>query len=87
MIEDLGVFIDDFAQAATIDGETVYVILDKEYIEVGGVNTFAPMVTCLTADIPNAAEGTTVITGGVTYYVIGRQDDGLGMTQLVLEKA
>ena len=63
---------DDFASAATFGGATINVIFDREYlgVDVGGE--------------VEAVHGSTIAIGGVTYTVIGREDDNTGVTMLRL---
>lgn len=88
--------IDDFGTAATYTpsgglAATVNGIFDNEFIEVdagGGVGVALnqPRFHCRTADVSSAAEGDTITIGGVAYTVRIVQDDGTGMTVLILER-
>ena len=87
--------VDDFGTAATYtpDGgaaSTVNGIFDNDFIEVdagGGVGVALqqPRFQCRTADISSAAEGDAIVISSVNYTVRIVQDDGTGMTTLVLE--
>ena len=87
--------VDDFGTAATYtpDGgaaSTVNGIFDNDFIEVdagGGVGVALqqPRFQCKTADISSAAEGDAIVISSVNYTVRIVQDDGTGMTTLVLE--
>jgi hypothetical protein len=44
-----------------------------------------PRFHCRTADVSTAAEGDAIVIGGVSYTIRIVQDDGTGMTMLVLE--
>lgn len=90
---ELAIFFetDDFAVAATYNGGTVNGIFDKEYLELdsGGTVAFAvnqPRFQCATADVANAAEGDAITISGTSYIVRVVQDDGTGVTTLVLEE-
>ena len=86
---DLDIFVDDqtgFAVTATIGGVEVTGILDNQYVEVLDSAGTHPVLTCKTADVAEATEGTAVIIAGVEYEVIVPQPDGTGITQLVLEE-
>ena len=87
--------VDDFGTAATYtpDGgsaSTVNGIFDNDFIEVdagGGVGVALqqPRFQCRTADVASAAEGDAIVISAVNYTVRIVQDDGTGMTVLVLE--
>jgi hypothetical protein len=51
-----------------------------------GVALQQPRFHCRTADVSSAAEGDALVVGGVNYTIRIVQDDGTGMTMLVLEK-
>ncbi len=91
--DDRAIFIgvDDFGVAATYSGGTINGIFDNDFIEVeaGGGVGFAlqqPRFLCRTADVINAAEGDAITISGISYIMRIVQDDGTGMTTLVLEK-
>lgn len=86
----------EFAQLATYTRQgyasaQIPVIFEKEYlvsegVEGQGVGTFAPVATCKTADVPNAAEGDRLNPDGTNYYVLVAKPDGTGITVLILSK-
>jgi len=88
--------VDDFGTAATYTptggvAATVNGIFDNDFIEVdtgGGVGVALqqPRFHCRTADVPSAAEGDALVVSGVNYTIRIVQDDGTGMTMLVLER-
>jgi hypothetical protein len=90
------VMLTDFGQSVTytIQGgspATITAIFDNQFIEVdsGGTVGFAiqqPKLTCRTSDVVNCTEGDTFVVSGVTYLSRVVQDDGTGMTEIVLEK-
>ena len=62
---------------------------DYEQIDAGGsfgVAGSSPMFQCSTSDVANAAEGDSLVVGGVTYIVRVVMEDGTGVTMLQLEK-
>jgi len=83
--------VDDFGTAATYTpsggaGVTVNGIFDNDFIEVdgGGGVGFAmqqPRFVCRTADVSSATEGDALSVSGTIV-----QDDGTGLTTLILEK-
>lgn len=96
--DDRAVFVnvDDFGVAATYTpsggaASTINGIFDNDFIEAdaGGGVTFAlqqPRFHCRTADVSAAAEGDALVVSGVNYTIRIVQDDGTGMTMLVLER-
>lgn len=57
----------------------------REEIDLG-IDAETITFTCVTADIPNVNEGSTLTIDGVDLTVIDRQDDGTGITELQLSK-
>lgn len=96
--DDRSIFvgIDDFGVAATYTpsggvASTVNGIFDNDFIEIdagGGVGVAMqqPRFHCRTADVPTAAEGDALVVNTVSYIIRIVQDDGTGMTMMVLEK-
>jgi hypothetical protein len=96
--EDRAIFfgVDDFGTAATYtpDGgsaATVNGIFDNDFIEVdagGGVGVALqqPRFLCRTGDVSSAAEGDAIVISAVAYTVRIVQDDGTGITTMILEK-
>ena len=88
--------VDDFGTAASYtpsggSAATVNGIFDNDFVEVdagGGVGIALqqPRFLCRTADVSSAAEGDALVIGAVNYTVRIVQDDGTGITTLVLEK-
>ena len=86
----------DFGQSITytVQGgspSTITGIFDAQFIEVdaGGTVGFAmqqPRIVVRTSDVASATEGDTFVISGVTYLSRVVQDDGTGMTFIVLEK-
>lgn len=96
--DDRAIFvgIDDFGVAATYTpsggaASTVNGIFDNDFIEIdagGGVGVAMqqPRFHCRTADVSSAAEGDALVVNTVSYIIRIVQDDGTGMTMMVLEK-
>jgi len=88
--------VDDFGTAATYTpsggaSSTVNGIFDNDFIEVdagGGVGVALqqPRFHCRTADVSSASEGDALVVSGVNYTIRIVQDDGTGMTMMILEK-
>ena len=89
LLMDFGVSVTYTVQggsAVTITG-----IFDNDYSEIssGGMVGFAmqqPRLLVRTSDVANCTEGDTFVVGGVTYHSTVVQDDGTGMTVVVLER-
>jgi len=95
--DDRAIFlaVNDFGISATFTHSstttTISGIFDNDFIEVdaGGGVGFAlqqPKFIARTADVSTAVEDDTLVISSVTYKIKVRQDDGTGMTVLILEK-
>ena len=88
--------VDDFGIAAKFTPQNSFErdiigIFDNDFVEVdaGGGVGFAlqqPRFLCRTDDVSSATEGDAITILGVAYTIRIVQDDGTGMTTLVLEK-
>ena len=86
----------DFGQTVTYtvqggSAATITAIFDNQFVEVDaggsvGVAYQQPRLMCRTSDVVNATEGDTFVVSGTTYLSRIVQDDGTGMTMIVLEK-
>lgn len=87
--------VDDFGTTAsyTVQGGSpanITGIFDNEFIEVDaggnvGVAVQQPRFLCRTSDVSSATEGDTITINAVNYNIRIVQDDGTGMTTLILE--
>jgi len=84
--------VDEFGSLATIGAGTIYEttangIFDNEFIEAVSVDSLTPTFQCRTADVANIQKGFN-LTVNSTDYTIARepQQDGTGLTLLILEK-
>lgn len=96
--DDRAIFVsvDDFGISATYtpaggSAVTISGIFDEDFIEVdagGGVGVAMqqPRFLCRTADVSAARDGDTMLVQGYNYNIRIVQDDGTGMTTLILEK-
>jgi hypothetical protein len=89
MLADFGQSITYTVQGGSV--ATITGIFDNDYAEVdaGGMVGFAmqqPRLMVRTSDVASATEGDTFVVSGVTYLSRVVQDDGTGMTFIVLEK-
>jgi len=91
MLEDLGDTVfdtDDFAVVATLaDASTINVLFDRNpEIALGAIETGAIIATAKTSDVSVLVSGSTLVIGGVTYYVEKNEPDGTGISILTLSK-
>lgn len=74
----------------TVDGASKTGIFvgpfQQQNFATGAFETTAPLAVFVSSEVQAAAHGSTVVRGGETYYVVGIQPDGEGMTALVLSK-
>ena len=87
--------VDDFGTTAsyTVQGGSaadVKGIFDNEHIEVDatgsvGVSIQEPRFLCRTSDVSSATEGDAITINSINYKIRVVQDDGTGITNLVLE--
>lgn len=82
---------DEHGVAATYDGGTINGIFGNQHLELDGGGTVAFAVTqprfqCRTSDVSSAAEGDAITINATSYVIKVVQDDGTGMTTLVLEE-
>ena len=96
--DDRAIFfsVDDFGVAATYtpsggSAATINGIFDHEYFaaDAGGSVVVAieqPRFLCRTADVVSAAEGDALTVNATNYTVKVVEDDGTGITNLVLEE-
>ncbi len=70
-------------------GSSIKVIINKEYFAIPGesvdVTGFQPMVHCRTQDITGIDTDDTITVDGVTFNITEIQDDGTGVTVLILQ--
>lgn len=69
------------SKSSTISG-----IFESQFVEFGGVETYAPTFLCRTADLTDVAHDAQLRIESVDYKVKGNQPDGTGMTLLILER-
>lgn len=89
--------LDDFADSANYtptggSASTVLGIFDnpqasRNATDMMDITIPAPQFVCRTADVPNAADGDTIVIRSVTYHVRVVLTDGTGVSTLILEKA
>lgn len=93
MLENLAPFfsLGDFAQAATIGGQSVRGVFDMAYAlgAVGpvGMAGSQPVFVCATQDLPDALVGELLVISDTAYTVAAHEPDGTGISRLLLEAA
>jgi len=77
--------------SATISGNYVRGIFDRAYFEIsngeGGVESTSPAFICRTIDVPHIKHGDVVIIEESSFIVVSPQQDGTGLTEIMLEAA
>lgn len=76
----------DFGTSVTTDTSTITGILDREYREVGGIESEYPVLDCRAEDVSGLSHGDEIIADSMTFEIVGIENDGTGMTLLVLAK-
>lgn len=88
--EDLAPFFNvaDFADAATLDGVSVSGIFDSGYEEAYGMTTHEARFTmAASATTAAATTASVLVVRSTTYRVRSVQNDGIGVTVLLLERS
>lgn len=62
-------------------------VLDREFVEVQGIEGENPVLTCRTSDVPGLNHGDSLTVNSTGYTVRGIQHDGNGLTVIVLEES
>lgn len=88
-VEDFRAYMADFGVQATIAGVPARVIFDNRYAEAFdmAMSTSAPQAGLPTENAGAAAQGGTVVIGGVSYRITAVQPDGTGWTVLKLQES
>ena len=89
--------LDDFATTAeyTAIGKRVKIIsgifdnpqASRNATDMLNVTIPAPNFACRTVDVPNAADGDSMVINSTLYYVRVVLNDGTGVSTLIMEKA
>lgn len=91
-LSDLDIFFRHFSTPGLVNKlDRIYKvvgILDKEYVEVGEVSTYAPIFTIKTEDIENGIISVSqeIVINAINYTVVDLQSDGTGISKVVLHK-
>ena len=85
-VEDVAVFFSGWpAVDATLDGQPLRVIFDREYVDVNGMGTTGPAATAPSASVSAATTTSMLVVAGNTYRVRSVQPDGTGVSLVLLE--
>lgn len=86
-VEDFTPFFADFGDAGTLDGVAVRVIFDtptEQQLAGPGLLAAVPQVQIATASVPSSVVGLSLVIPQGAYIVRERQDDGTGLSLLML---
>ncbi|MBT9171351.1 MAG: hypothetical protein DDT18_01725 [Actinobacteria bacterium] len=92
---DIDTFFSDFAVDAVfiragVAPRNIRVLFDEDYKtimdELVGVEGAASSAICRTSDVRDAVHNDTLVIGGITYFIVGIQPDGTGVTILLLSR-
>lgn len=90
-VEDLAPYFADFGDAGTLNGAAVRVIFDapnQQQLAAGaGFMSDVPQVQLPTASVPANVVGMSLVIPQGSYTVREQQDDGTGVTVLLLRGA
>lgn len=76
--------LSDFGIIAEVAGVEVLGILDREFKDIGGIESYYPIFECRRSDAPTVAHGDTVKADGKDFHVVSVENDREGMQQLIL---
>lgn len=89
--------LDDFADTATytpVGGQASDVLgifdnpqASRNATDLMDITIPAPQFVCRTVDVPNAADGDSIVIRTISYYVRVVLTDGTGVSTLILERA
>lgn len=75
--EDISDFIDtnDFADVAVINAADVEGIFDRNYVEVGDVDSLRPTFYCSLVDVDAVVQGDSVVVNDTSFTVADKQPE------------
>lgn len=89
------IILNDFAVDAAFShaggaASNIKIIFDNDFKAInlitGEVELAGPQAICKTSDVSTAIHGDTLVINSITYYIIGIQPDGTGITILILSR-
>ena len=81
ILSDFGVTADIVIDSSV---RKVLGILDREYKDIGGIESYYPIFECRSSDVLGVSHGVPVSVGNDLFHVVSIEDDREGMTQLIL---
>lgn len=84
--ENHAAFLIDFGENVTLNGASVRVIFDDDYVEPLGVESSGPAVSLWAADAVDVVHGQVLVRAGATYKVRGVRPIDVGWLLLKLER-
>ena len=90
--EDLDTFFTDFGIEAVYNLVTITVLFDKNYkviepFQDGNViESYGPAATCKSSDVEGITQGERMTINDIDYYIKEVQNDGTGITVLLLSE-
>jgi len=83
---DLLAMLGDFGQTVTVSEDDITAIYDEDYVESLDIAGVRPLLHCRSTDVADVIQGDDVEVAGVDYLVAKVQQDGTGVTILILEE-
>ena len=87
MTEDFDAFFNsaEHGTEAVYKTTSIVGIFENQYVEVNGVQSLKPTFLVNLTAVPNIKRGNSITIDNVVYKFMFKQDDGTGMTMLILE--
>lgn len=88
LTENLAPFFNssEFAKAITIGGIAKSAIFDNQALDAFGVNGTSPRITLPDSAAAGVVRGTAVVVDTVSYTVRDINSDGVGVTEILLDR-
>ena len=84
--DDRLAMLEDFGIDVEIAGREIVGILDNEFEDALGTMVTVPVLTVRTSDIENDNRGDTMYIDNTAYTIAEKQDDGQGITHVILQR-
>lgn len=87
--DDLDTFFNDaeFGVFATLNGQTIKVILDNQYAETYNASGTTPVLLAKSSDVASAQRGQTIVINTISYSIKTIEPDNTGTSRMELTKA
>ena len=90
VLDDIADMIEALGRSATFRGNSINLLFLNEFdaaiVFDQEIEMQAPECLAETADVPDISHGETITIAAVTYYVIGVEPEGTGVTRIKLSK-